>query len=1112
MIVQERESTTVSRVSATSTNNPPSPPPNLQLWSGFYKKTLQERRDTLGLAFPHLPMDPLLFPASTSTPTPPPATAAGSSDNNSNNNNNNSSSAAAATSPAASSPSSSSPAAWSSGGLSATAADNMVENCIGCIGLPLGLGLNFKVNGCWYAVPMATEEASVIAAASGAAKLVSSHAAESGFQATCAGRNVMTAQIQLRSCSDATVAAASGGDGVCEGVGEWLKGKCAVLEREKARLIEEGNKYCKSMRERGGGVVDVTTHVVDRKRRNRKMSVGMGGEEKELVEYSGEKFLVVHVHVDVQESMGANCVNTVAEGMTPLIEELTGIPAQLRILSNLCTGRMVCSSFTVPVCALAYKQYSGEEVASRVMDAFEFALSDPYRAATHNKGIYNGIDAVALATGQDWRAAEAGGHAFAATRGCHNGGNNGAKQGDNGDNNYRPLTEYAIFDDPVSGEKMFQGRLKIPLAVGVYGGALKSNPLYTWSLKLLGNPSSQTLAMIMASVGLAQNFAALRAMATEGIQRGHMSLHARNIAISAGAPAHAVAETAAHMVACRSIHLDTAREYLLTRKFISVAKPKADSSEDSLSSEEDEKGFLVDIKAQETARRNSSAALAEVRSGKTVSAPVHVVSKASEAEAGNRAAETVHRRRAHRKRNVPFSLFLFEEPAKDGNGLCVKFNVAFQTLPETPVCIEFGRCTGTMTNLYNELFADKDHQWLNAIYDSISSLKFTTHRSGGENAIPTRENARQVKQLKILSILMNVITNNLSNRHAASTKKFLAIALMKACKIMDDGSGTGSSDGQQFPNGSEGISRNSSGTGFAGVSGYQSYFVHDRVFRPESLNAIDIQNDCEAVKYGLPLLLNMWQVFEYEVRSWVGEGLLADLILDEQCLILTSLINLPSISSTAKRLEEFMPAHIKRFQMTMMFLCDAVSFPIGTFDINGCRFILDLGSALEYRAAVFHDIANADEDVAKDRELRARFGLSLARHGSQNSAFDQREEGSETDPREDIENGGGMDDDDEELGSELSGESGSQNAYRNIACRNAYLFWLKNIAGGREHSPEALKMFEKQVEEMRKTYESRIRPYIESNEMEAMFGKEFIAKIASKFDEFKLWKTIFHNP
>lgn len=257
---------------------------------------------------------------------------------------------------------------------------------------------------------------------------------------------------------------------------------------------------------RGGGVVEMTVRKLPRSK------------PKPGISY----WLVIHLHIDTCDSMGANCASTVAETIAHYLGDLCNARVGLRIVSNLCTDRISTAKFSIPVSKLDYKGFDGREVAERICEAYQWAEDDPYRAVTHNKGIMNGIDAVAIATGQDWRALEASSHAWASM-----------KQ----KSSYRPLTSYEI-ETNEDGVEVLVGILSLPLSTGSKGGVLRTNPLYNYTMGLMGNPDSKNLAMVsninknMVCVGLAQNFAALRALATEGIQRGHMSLHARNIAVS----------------------------------------------------------------------------------------------------------------------------------------------------------------------------------------------------------------------------------------------------------------------------------------------------------------------------------------------------------------------------------------------------------------------------------------------------------------------------------------------------------------------------------------------------------------------------------------------------
>jgi hydroxymethylglutaryl-CoA synthase len=382
--------------------------------------------------------------------------------------------------------------------LPANTADLMVENCIGVCGLPLGVVPTFVLNGRNYIVPMCVEEPSVIAAAASAAKLI----AESGGFAGASTSNTMIGQIQVVDFEDE----AHIEDAVQK-----------ILER-KEELISQGNLFCQSMLKRGGGVVDVSVRRI-----------------------TGKRWIVVHLHIDVCEAMGANIVNTVVEGVGPWVGEVTRARVGLKILSNLCTGRRTKVCFRIPLQAMSWKGVKGEIVAERIVEAWEFADSDPYRATTNNKGIMNGVDAVAIATGQDWRAIEAAAHAYASISG-----------------KYTAMARYYIDSE----SSCFIGSMEIPISVGTKGGALQSHPTYKLAHELLGNPDAQELSQIIVGIGLAQNFAAMRALAIEGIQKGHMALHARNIAISAGCPEHLVPQVAAYMQFKNSISKATAEEYI----------------------------------------------------------------------------------------------------------------------------------------------------------------------------------------------------------------------------------------------------------------------------------------------------------------------------------------------------------------------------------------------------------------------------------------------------------------------------------------------------------------------------------------------------------------------
>jgi len=355
-------------------------------------------------------------------------------------------------------------AIYSMNGLSRDVADRMIENVIGAIQVPLGIATNFLINGKEYAVPMAIEEPSVVAAASNAAKMART---KGGFRAL-ATRPLMVAQVQVV--------------GVCD---PFAAAQRILDQREK--ILQVCNDTNPTLVKVGGGAVDLDAKVIESQR---------------------GRMVIAEVTVDCRDAMGANTVNTMAETVAPFIESLAEGRVRLRILSNLATKRLARSWAIFDKEALG-----GDEVVEGILDAYAFAEADPYRCTTHNKGIMNGISAVALATGNDTRAIEAGAHAYAARSG-----------------RYSSLTRYEKND---RGDLV--GSIELPIASGILGGATSTHPVAKAAIKILGVRSAQELACVMASVGLAQNLAALRALASEGISKGHMKLHARNLAIMAGA-------------------------------------------------------------------------------------------------------------------------------------------------------------------------------------------------------------------------------------------------------------------------------------------------------------------------------------------------------------------------------------------------------------------------------------------------------------------------------------------------------------------------------------------------------------------------------------------------
>lgn len=384
-------------------------------------------------------------------------------------------------------------------------ANTMIENAVGVLALPLGVGLNFRVNGRDYLVPMAVEEPSVVAAVSLAAKIAR---AGGGFEADC-DASLMIAQVQVTGYGNAEVAREQ-------------------LLAHKEQLLALANSFHPQMVRRGGGAKDIEVRVLPAPEGPK-----------------GEPILVLHVILDTQDAMGANLINTVAEGVAPLVEQITGGRVYLRILSNLADRRLARAVCRIPVDAMADFGMTGIEVAEGIVQASRFAEADPYRAATHNKGVMNGVDAVAIATGNDWRAIEAGAHAYCARNG-----------------RYEPLSTWRIEEN--AGKKFLVGRIELPLAVGTVGGPIRIHPTVQLAYKLLKVEGARELASVMAAVGLAQNMAALRALGSVGIQRGHMALHARCVAVTAGARGEMVAAIADKLIALGAAHvkIEKARELL----------------------------------------------------------------------------------------------------------------------------------------------------------------------------------------------------------------------------------------------------------------------------------------------------------------------------------------------------------------------------------------------------------------------------------------------------------------------------------------------------------------------------------------------------------------------
>ena len=383
------------------------------------------------------------------------------------------------------------------GGLSAENADHMIENVVGTYALPVGIAQNFVINGREVLVPMVLEEPSVVAGASFMARLARSGG---GFSAHTTPPE-MIGQMQILQVDEPATA------------------RLRLLEQQ-GELLEAAGKIDPVLSRFGGGPRAIEVRLIEQS------AIG--------------PFLVMHLIYDVRDAMGANAINTTLERLAPRVEEITGGKVHLRILSNLADRRLARARCTIPLSELAFGEYSAESVRDGIIAAWAFAAADPYRAATHNKGIMNGVDSVVLATGNDWRAVEAGAHAYAARSGSY--------------------TSLSTWGKDAGGNLV--GALEMPMAVGIVGGATRVHPAARAALKLMNVETAAQLAEIIVSVGLAQNLAALRALATEGIQRGHMSLHARQVAIAAGARGEMIARVADQMVAERNVRPDRAQAIL----------------------------------------------------------------------------------------------------------------------------------------------------------------------------------------------------------------------------------------------------------------------------------------------------------------------------------------------------------------------------------------------------------------------------------------------------------------------------------------------------------------------------------------------------------------------
>lgn len=386
-------------------------------------------------------------------------------------------------------------------GLSLEAASHMIENAVGVFGMPFGIATNFLINGRDYLIPMVIEEPSVVAAVSNAARFFREGG---GFQ-TSSDDPIMIGQIQVLDVPN-------------------IPATIEAIQAEKASLLAEVDQMGGSIVKRGGGARDLETRVIDHP--------------------ATGPMLIIHLLMDTRDAMGANAINTAVEHLAPRIESLTQGRVNLRILSNLTDRRKARVEGVIPAETLKTEHFTGQDVVKAIVEAGAFAEADPYRAATHNKGVMNGIDAVVIATGNDWRAIEAGAHAYAARDGRY--------------------TSFTRWWQDADGN--LRGSLKMPLSVGIVGGATRVHSTAKLAMKILNVRSASELAEIIVAVGLAQNLAAIRALATDGIQQGHMRMHARQIAVAAGASDHQVAEVAAQLIKSNNIRLENALNIVQSMK------------------------------------------------------------------------------------------------------------------------------------------------------------------------------------------------------------------------------------------------------------------------------------------------------------------------------------------------------------------------------------------------------------------------------------------------------------------------------------------------------------------------------------------------------------------
>nr|KAJ3419876.1 hypothetical protein HK105_006386 [Polyrhizophydium stewartii] len=769
---------------------------------------------------------------------------------------------------------------------------------------------------------MVIEEPSVVAAVSGAAKTICGASLSGSFEAFTSERNIIYAQIQLLDIPDDRADAA-----------------VEQIAAHKEEILRIANESCASMHKRGGGALDVTARKIRRTNHRSQGGKNPSGTPNGIVPHNSF-WIVVHVHIDVCDAMGANCASSVAEGVAPFLSLLTNARVGFRIVSNLAVERIATSRFRMPASKLAYKGIPGEVVADRLVESYEWACDDPFRAVTHNKGIMNGIDAVAVAAGQDWRAIEAAAHAWAGSIAGVPSADaldaSGDPLGRFAPKAYRPLTKYWTEIDEATNQLLFCGEMSMPVCVGTSGGVLKTNPVYHYTLGLMGHPDAKKLSMILVTVGLAQNFAAMRALSTEGIQRGHMSLHARNIAIAAGAPAHAIQECVSYMIECGRITSLAATEYLAAHHLQTQIKQLG----------------LAETPNEEQGRRSRQLSMFYFEEQPTAPAP-------SAAAAGKDAGARV---RSAEER--------------------ISLNIAFASYSDKPVNIELTASGVSSSNpLVASLFGGKTFEWINAVPGLLDQIKLTSNSTGLR-----RSNITLAKKLKLISVLLNILARRLLALHPAETTEFLGtiIELAKSPRSSTDGLWVPSSTAAATLDSAADDASQDSHKRLAGVG----------IFQRDVYNAIDevhARTNAETLLVGIPLLLAFWQVFHYRVVQWVGDATLALDLLEEQRRIIETLASqtaLPaSIESAIEAGVAADPAeahdhmlrltrlHSQRFQATLILLCDAISLNVPLKTQRQRHAMRSLGQRLEIEQTLGHDLSPTR--LVRDLELVRRGGVSI---------------------------------------------------------------------------------------------------------------------------------------